>query len=139
MPLKTNFEEQPGLDLTPMIDVVFLLIIFFMVGTKFAEWERTIALNVPELSDGGALTETPEARTVNVYSDGTITFHGEAVTLVQLTEKLAALKAENPRLQVQVRGDRASLLQHVAEVFQACKRAGVGELGLAVRLETVRR
>ncbi len=139
MPLMPHAEEQPSLDLTPMIDVVFLLIIFFMVGTKFAEWERTIALNVPELSDGGALTDTPEARVVNVYSDGTITFHGEALSLAELTDRLAALRAENPHLQVQVRGDRSSLLQHVAEVFQACKRAGVGELGLAVRLETARR
>ena len=51
MPLKTHLDEQPTLNLTPMIDIVFLLIIFFMVGTKFTELERKIALQVPEVSD----------------------------------------------------------------------------------------
>ena len=41
MPLKTHQEQLPELNLTSMIDIVFLLIIFFMVGTKFAEIERT--------------------------------------------------------------------------------------------------
>lgn len=51
MPLKTHTDEQPSLNLTSMIDVVFLLIIFFMVGTKFTELERKIGLQVPEVND----------------------------------------------------------------------------------------
>ena len=51
MPLKTHLDEQPSLNLTPMIDIVFLLIIFFMVGTKFTELERKIALEVPQISE----------------------------------------------------------------------------------------
>jgi biopolymer transport protein ExbD len=47
MPLKTNLDEQPSINLTPMIDIVFLLIIFFMVGTKFVEMERKIAVQGP--------------------------------------------------------------------------------------------
>ena len=53
MPLKTHQDEQPTLNLTPMIDIVFLLIIFFMVGTKFAEMERTVQLEVPKVGDLG--------------------------------------------------------------------------------------
>ena len=44
MPLKIHIDEQPSLNMTPMIDIVFLLIIFFMVGTKFTELERKIGL-----------------------------------------------------------------------------------------------
>ena len=54
MPLKTHQDEQPTLNLTPMIDIVFLLIIFFMVGTKFAEWENNLALKVPQVKETGA-------------------------------------------------------------------------------------
>ena len=53
MPLKTHPDEQPALNLTPMIDIVFLLIIFFMVGTKFAEWESKLTLKVPQVKQTG--------------------------------------------------------------------------------------
>jgi len=66
MPLKTQFDEQPTVNLTPMIDVVFLLIIFFMVGTQFSELERNIRLQVPEVAGAAALTAAPERRVVNV-------------------------------------------------------------------------
>ena len=59
MPLKTHVDEQPTLNLTPMIDIVFLLIIFFMVGTKFSELERKIGLKVPEVAGAEALTAAP--------------------------------------------------------------------------------
>ncbi len=47
MPLKTHPDETPALNLTAMLDVMFLLIIFFMLGTRFADQERQIALQVP--------------------------------------------------------------------------------------------
>ena len=72
MPLKTQHDEQPSLNMTPMIDIVFLLVIFFMVGTKFAELESTIKLEVPRVKNIGTLTAVPEKRVINVYRDGTI-------------------------------------------------------------------
>ena len=72
MPLKTHIDEQPSLNLTPMIDIVFLLIIFFMVGTKFSELERKIGLKPPSVADNGALSAAPESKVVNVFRDGHI-------------------------------------------------------------------
>ncbi len=134
MPLKTHLDDQPTLNLTPMIDVVFLLIIFFMVGTKFSELERKIGLRVPEVSDRGALTAAPEKRVVSVYRDGAITLDRAPVTLSELTEQLAAARSQYPDLGVLVRGDAAGEFQRVAEVLNACKQAGVRELGISVRL-----
>ncbi len=54
MPLKTHVDEQPSLNLTAMLDVMFLLIIFFMLGTRFVDDERRIGLRVPEVVDHGA-------------------------------------------------------------------------------------
>jgi len=59
MPLKTHQDELPELNLTPMIDVVFLLIIFFMVGTKFADMERNVELKVPRVSQLGTMATAP--------------------------------------------------------------------------------
>ena len=66
MPLKTQQDEQPALNLTPMIDVVFLLIIFFMVATKFSERERDIELELPEVAAASAMTSAPKQRVVTV-------------------------------------------------------------------------
>jgi biopolymer transport protein ExbD len=134
MPLKTHLDEQPTLNLTPLIDVVFLLIIFFMVGTKFAELERKIGLRVPEVTDRGALTAAPERRVVNVFQDGTVTLDRAPVTLDQLTSQLAAARSQYAELGVLVRGDARGEFQLVASVLNACRQAGIRDLGISVRL-----
>lgn len=136
MPLKTHTDEQPSLNLTSMIDVVFLLIIFFMVGTKFTELERKIGLQVPEVSDSGTLTSAPEKRVVNIYRDGLITLDRHPVSLEELTRQLASARTQYQDLGVLVRGDAAGQFQHVAEVLNACKQAGIAELGISVKLNT---
>ncbi len=134
MPLKTHIDEFPALNLTPMIDVVFLLIVFFMVGTKFTELERKIGLRVPEVSNVEALTPAPEPRVVNVFADGQVTLDRTPVaSLDQLTRRLAAAKAQYRDLGVLVRGDANGRFQRVAEVLNACRRAKVSELGISVR------
>ncbi len=140
MPLKTHHDEQPALNLTPMIDVVFLLIIFFMVGTKFSELERNIDLQVPEVSDRGALTDGPQRRLINVYRDGEITLDQRTVTLQELTNRLQTAHRQYSDLGVIVRGDAASPFQNVAGVLNACKQAGVSEMAISVKLaDTVQR
>ena len=134
MPLKTHRDEQPTLNLTPMIDVVFLLIIFFMVGTKFSELERKIGLQVPQVSDAGALTPAPEKMVVNVFHDGRVTLDRQSVTLDELTSRLAAARGEYKDLGVMIRGDAGGTFQRVAEVLNACKQAGIAELGISVLL-----
>ena len=134
MPLKTHLDEQPTLNLTPMIDIVFLLIIFFMVGTKFTEMERKIALKLPAVVDRGALTAAPDRKIVNVYQDGTITLDGATISLDQLTSQLAAARAQYSDLGVLVRGDAQGEFQGVASVLNACKQAEIRNLGISVRL-----
>jgi len=138
MPLKTHIDEQPTLNLTPMIDIVFLLIIFFMVGTKFTELERKIGLKVPEVVDRGALSTAPERRIIKVYRDGTIMLDKVPVTLEQLTTQLADARSQYSDLGVLIRGDARGEFQLVASVLNACKQAGVRDLGISVRLVSPR-
>ncbi|MDY0165309.1 MAG: biopolymer transporter ExbD [Thermoguttaceae bacterium] len=134
MPLKTHLDEQPSLNLTPMIDIVFLLIIFFMVGTKFSELERKIGLRIPEVTDHGALTAAPERRVVNVYRDGRIELDQQAVTLDLLRHRLANARSQYAELGVLVRGDGMGPYQNVAAVLNACKQAGIRDLNLSVQI-----
>lgn len=133
MPLKTHADEQPTLNLTPMIDVVFLLIIFFMVGTKFSELERKIALRVPEVNPSETLSAAPEPRVVNVYRNGVVALDGEPITLPDLRNRLQAGQSQYRKLGVLVRSDGQVDFQRVAEVLAVCKQADVRQLGIAVR------
>jgi biopolymer transport protein ExbD len=134
MPLKTHLDEQPTMNMTPMIDVVFNLIIFFMVGTQFTDPERNIELQVPRVADRGALTAAPERKLINVYRDGVLTLDREQVTLDELVAKLAAARKQYEDLGVLVRGDAEGRFQNVAAALNACKQAGVRELGISVQL-----
>jgi biopolymer transport protein ExbD len=134
MPLKTTVDDPPAINMIPMIDIMFNLIIFFLVGTEFASMERNIALRVPEVVDKGALTSAPERRVVNVFRDGNVTLDETPVTLIELTDRLTTARRQYSDLGVLVRGDGQGTFQHVAEVLNACKQAGIQELGISVRL-----
>ena len=138
MPLKTHLDEQPTLNMTPMIDIVFLLIIFFMVGTKFTELERKIGLKVPRVNNSGALTAAPEKKVINVHADGEISFRGNQVNIDDLITMLEAAREEYQDLGVLVRGDAEGPFQNVATVLNACRIAGISEMGISVSVETRR-
>jgi len=133
MPLKTNFDEQSSINLTPMIDIVFLLIIFFMVGTKFVEMERKIAVQVPEVTETAALSAAPQKRVINVYSDGEVTLDRQPVTPDQLLSTLTAARHQYADIGVIVRGDAKGEFQNVAKVLNTVRRAGISEMGISVR------
>ena len=135
MPLKTQSDEQPSLNLTPMIDIVFLLIIFFMVGTKFTELsdaEHELDIDVPEVGVAAAMTPAPSKRVVRIHENGAIEFDQQPVTLGELVEKLTEAQTQYPKLGVIVRGDRKTDLQNAAAVYSACLEAGVSDIGLSL-------
>ncbi|HEX7447735.1 MAG TPA: biopolymer transporter ExbD [Pirellulales bacterium] len=135
MPLKTSHDEAPTLNLTSMVDVLFCLILFFMAASKFTELERKIGLQVPEVSDKGALTDAPEKKTINIYRDGVIEMDRQVMrNLNELTSRLTEAKRQYAGLGVLVRGDGEGRYQRVAEVLNACKQAGVSELSISVKL-----
>jgi len=138
MPLKVRRDDAPSLNLPPMIDIVFLLIIFFMVGTKFSELERKIELDVPTVSNSGALTAAPEKKIVNVHRDGRIVYERQDVDLPALTKKLQAAKQQYSELGVLVRGDAAASHQSVTDVLVACRRAGIRRMAISVQVEVRR-
>ena len=139
MPLKTQVDEPPTLNLTSMMDVLFLLIIFFMAGTKFTELERKIGLSVPQVSSNGALSAAPEKKVVNVYNNGQITLDRQFVSLAELRARLADARRQYQDIGVLVRGDGEGRFQNVADVLNACRQAGIAELAISVRLNTAQR
>lgn len=137
MPLRIPRDEPPSLNMTPMIDIVFLLIIFFIVGTRFTELseiEKEIDLNVPAVRDANTLTSPPPKRQINVFREGRITLDNQPVSLEELSTRLANEKREHTGLGVIVRGDSKVVYQQIADVLAACRSAGVADVGISVRV-----
>ncbi len=134
MPLKTQHDEAPTLNLTSMIDVLFLLIIFFMVATKFDEMERNIEVAVPEVGQAGDAAPPPRPLVVSVLAEGGVELDGSPVTYEELTARLAAARTPLTEPTVVIRGDAQCAFQHVASALSACQQAGISDLGITVRL-----
>ena len=116
-----------------MIDVVFLLVIFFMVGSKFSEAESRIEVNVPSVGEMRSITRVPDERIVAILLDGSITLDGTPVTLSQVTEALRAQHANYPGLKVAVRGEASGTLQQTVEVLHAVRSSGVDQIGISTK------
>ncbi|MFM8635059.1 MAG: ExbD/TolR family protein [Planctomycetia bacterium] len=115
-----------GLELTPMIDVVFLLMIFFLVASKLEEADRIIDVVLPKASAAKPLTSQPAEFVINIDRDGGYFAGAKPVTLADLTVLLRQSAADNPgRQQVIVRADEEVLHKFVVGAMNACVQAGI--------------
>jgi biopolymer transport protein ExbD len=123
-----------GFNMTPMIDVVFLLIIFFLVSSHLAQREAQMQLPLPEAESGVNLAPTvPRRLTLNVLADGSLLLAGRRITLTELPQRLAEVRAATgPELEVRIRGDRHVPYQHISPLLLACTRAGIGNVSIGV-------
>ncbi len=131
MPLKTQPLDEPGIDLTSMLDVVMLLIIFFMIGTRFSEEERQTDIQVPTIADNSALTGTPDEIVLNVSEAGQVTIKGEALSSDSLATLLRNAQAGFPSQGVIIRGDGRCRYQQIMDAFSTCKEAGIRNISVA--------
>ena len=140
LPLRTR-DSRVGINMTPMIDVVFQLIIFFLVSSHLAKQEVQLQLPLPVAESGTADEESSTRRlTVNVLSDGTLTLSGRTVTTAELPERLRAARSEvEGDIEVRVRSDRSVPYKRIAPVLLSCARAGVWNVTFGVyRAEDVK-
>lgn len=120
-------------DMTPMIDVAFQLIIFFLLSSHFARQEQHLALDLPEARSGQP-TDAAAARrvTIQVAADGTVRFGARVVEPAELAARLAEATARDADVEVRVRCDRTVPYRHVAPILAACTTQGVWNVSLAV-------
>ncbi len=131
MPLKTHPPEEPSLNLTPMIDIVLLLVIFFMVGTQFTNAERQYEIDLPSVSVAQPLTALPDEIVVNVSREGSLFLQDETVTLDRLQELLQEARERYADQAVVVRGDGAVNYQRIMDVLSTCQQVQITNVQLA--------
>lgn len=127
-----------GFNMTPMIDVVFQLIIFFLLSSHMAKQEMQLALELPRASTGQETEEESGRRIViNVLPDpragGRIVVTGREVSRDELPELIRyEARKSGPALEVRIRTDRAVPYRVVEPVMVACAKAGVWNVTFAV-------
>lgn len=115
-----------SLSIAPLIDVVFLLLIFFLVTSRFEKQEREMDLELPEASQSVPITETPSEIVVNLGADGQLVIDGSVRGIDELEQILAQAAANNPLTQnVLIRSDRRAPVGSFIGVIDVCKKLGL--------------
>ena len=123
-----------NLSLTPLIDIVFLLLIFFLVATRFAEEEREMDVQLPDASEAKPLTSEPRELFVNIDERGRYYVTGKMVTLPELDPILKAAWVNNPgRASVVIRADKRVAWQYVVGAMNACNKAKIRDYRVTTR------
>ena len=126
--------EQSSVNMTPMIDVVFLLIIFFLVSSHLARRENELPLTLPAAGSGKSEQEELAARlTLNIQEKGSLILAGRPIRREELPQRLeAAKRAEGDQLELRIRADRKVPYEHVSPVLRAAATSGIWNVTFAV-------
>jgi biopolymer transport protein ExbD len=126
MALKSKRPSVLGINMTPMIDMVFQLLIFFLVATRFMQTERELDMTLPNASEARPLTATPRELFINIDRDGRFYVDGQFRLEEELEHVMSQAAANNPLTQtVIIRADRQADWQAVATAINACKKVGI--------------
>lgn len=122
------------LSLTPLIDVVFLLLIFFLVTSEFEDEERRLDIVLPNATSAVPMAGKPREVVVDIDAAGNLYLRGEPTDVQRLDRVLSEAVARNPTNQtVVIRADEATPFQPVVSVMDVCNRTGVSDYSVTTR------
>ena len=116
-----------SIDLTPIIDMVFLLLIFFLVATTFHQTEREMKIALPAASSAGPISTALREIIINVDLEGTIIISGKTIEPEDLRTIITDALVLNPEQKITVRGDQNTAYSNIIRVLDICKGSGVQE------------
>ena len=118
-----------SLSMTPLIDIVFLLLIFFLVTTRFSEEDHELEVMLPTASEAKPLVVRPKEIFINIDRDGRYFLGNKIVNVNGIEEHLAGADVNNPQGQtVIIRADKRCAWDDVVEAISACQRAGIHDI-----------
>ena len=128
--LKKN-EEDYSINLPSMTDIIFLLLIFFMVATVLKDSTRRLDVQLPEASSGRA----PEERrlTIEMAAEGSMSLNGEVVTQEELEQQLRSTSVLEEQQSVVIKADKRLAYGKVIEVMGLCQGVGISDIAVAVK------
>ena len=123
--------HHPGIQLAPLVDVLLLLLIFFLMTWNAARNENELDVKVPKASAAKEKSAPIGDVVVNVKSDGNVVVNRRTLSSVELTDLLKGLVQLNSEQAVVIRGDEAGAYKNVVEVLNVCSQAGISNVAFA--------
>lgn len=124
-----HIEEKPSIMIVPMIDIIFFLLVFFMLSMLTMVSQKTIALQLPAATV--AKVDTTKTLPVSVDKNGAIYFEREKISLPDLQNRLISAKEKSEKITVVLRGDVDSAYGDVVTVMDAIRHAGIDRISIA--------
>jgi len=128
---KQSTLEAPGFQIAPMVDIVFLLLIFFLVTWNFARHETELDVKVPTAKEGKESRRSVGEVIINVKSDGTIMMNRRVMTGQELGDTLRKISELYPDQAVILRGDESADYRHIVAVLDICRTANIWNVAFA--------
>lgn len=120
-------DEEISINITSMIDVIFILLIFFMVSTQFKK--NSLPLNLPQSENQSPQVETPMTKTLSVTQDK-IELDGNIVILDELTDLLKIFHDASPDISISLECEKSVDFQRVVEILTKIQNAGIIQIGI---------
>jgi biopolymer transport protein ExbD len=137
MILRRRDRKRARIEIVPMIDVVFFLLIFFMMASLSMTVYRGLPVNLPRASTG--TTPPAETAAITVARDGQAYLDRQPVTRAALGERLRGLVGANREVAIVITADEAVAHGRVVEVLDEVRTAGVTRMAIAIRPEAAQR
>jgi len=127
-----KFKPEPvGFQMTPMIDVVFLLLCFFVASQVFSQWEAEIDITLPTARTSEVPQRLPGEIIVNIIKSGDTIVNGRTLDEPALAGMLKRLSELFPGQPVLLRADKATAYEHVIRVLDLCRQADIWNISFA--------
>lgn len=132
---RRHASHAPALALTSMLDVIFLLLCFFVTVSVFSQWESEISIQLPSASTAEAPERLPGEIIVNLSSTGFVKVNGTVLELPELQKRLARVAKFYPGQPVIIRADKEVKYEQLVGLIDACRAANVWNFSLATEGE----
>ena len=120
-----------GFQIAPMVDILLVLLVFFIVTWNFALSENELDVKIPTASEGKETDAYVGQVVVNVKSNGALVFNRKPITAQELEGKLRSLADLSPNQAVILRGDEQVNYRYIVDVLDICRRANIWNIAFA--------
>ncbi len=135
MRIKSEAEEAPEVAMAPLIDCVFLLLIFFLVASTLKKAHREVQIELPDSSAAIKTKLEFDTLVIELTQDGDIYLDGDAMTTRLLRKKLREAAVEGPNRRIRIDADRRTAFQYIVNLFDLCQFEGLKNVGVRAKDE----
>ena len=132
---KNRRSRAPAVQMASLMDIVFLLLCFFVTSSVFSQWETEVAITLPTAKSATIPGRMPGEIILNLNADGKVSVNGHVLSLEEVTARLSRIAENFPGQPVVIRADKTVPYEKLMSLIDACRSANVWNFSLATEDE----